>query len=317
MALEQKVQRVVRERLDWEKEAELSLAEGDFRSTYRMSKASFDILLRKLEPSLNGRWCGRWHKREITSACKLAATLRYLAGGSAIDIRRCFGISKRYFYKVVRKTVDAINALDDQDLNIFFPRDHAAQMKIADGFKRKSGHGVMSGCAGCVDGLLVQIRLPRSTETNAASKYFSGHYQMNGLNVQAMCDALLRFTWMSCKCPGSTSDSMAFLLSSLPMLLSCLSPGLYILGDAAYSCTDVLLTPYIGVLPPGSPEDSYNFYLSQLRIRIEMAFGLLTTKWRILRQPLEVPLNRAPKIIFACMKLHNFCINRTLVERPG
>ncbi|KAE9161337.1 hypothetical protein PF002_g32397, partial [Phytophthora fragariae] len=33
--------------------------------------------------------------------------------------------------------------------------------------------------------------------------------------------------------------------------------------------------------------DNYNFHVSQLRIRIEMAFGLLVNKWRIFKQPLH------------------------------
>ena len=35
-------------------------------------------------------------------------------------------------------------------------------------------------------------------------------------------------------------------------------------------------------------KDAFNFYLSQLRIRIEQTFGLMTNKWRILRQPLQM-----------------------------
>jgi hypothetical protein len=34
------------------------------------------------------------------------------------------------------------------------------------------------------------------------------------------------------------------------------------------------------------PKDVYNFYFSQLRIRIEMSFGLLVNKWVLHQKPL-------------------------------
>jgi DDE superfamily endonuclease len=57
-------------------------------------------------------------------------------------------------------------------------------------------------------------------------------------------------------------------------------------------------------------KDAYNFYLSQLRIRIEMTFGMLTTKWRIFRRPLQVSVaNAGGKIFLAFARLHNFIID--------
>ena len=50
----------------------------------------------------------------------------------------------------------------------------------------------------------------------------------------------------------------------------------------------------------------------QLRIRIEMAFGMLVTKWGVLQKPLKIPLRKIPKVFLACCMLHNFCINERL-----
>lgn len=58
--------------------------------------------------------------------------------------------------------------------------------------------------------------------------------------------------------------------------------------------------------------DAFNFYLSQLRIKIEQAFGFLTNKWRILRKSLGSNINAAVKLLHACSKLHNFCINERI-----
>ena len=59
--------------------------------------------------------------------------------------------------------------------------------------------------------------------------------------------------------------------------------------------------------------DSYNFYLSQLRIRIEMAIGILVNKWRIFKKPLEVKISNCKTIIHSAVCLHNFIINEKIL----
>jgi hypothetical protein len=56
---------------------------------------------------------------------------------------------------------------------------------------------------------------------------------------------------------------------------------------------------------------AFNFYLSQLRIRIEMAFGRLTTKWRRLRTTKNFAPAKNAKIIHVCTKLHNYVIRKS------
>ena len=45
-----------------------------------------------------------------------------------------------------------------------------------------------------------------------------------------------------------------------------------------------------------------------MRIRIEMSFGLLTTKWKILRKTMNYSNEKNAQIIRVCAKLHNYCI---------
>ena len=63
--------------------------------------------------------------------------------------------------------------------------------------------------------------------------------------------------------------------------------------------------------------DAYCYYVSQLRIRIEMAFGLLTMRWQIFKKPLVGKLKNHRHTITAAMKLHNFCINERLAMNPS
>jgi DDE superfamily endonuclease len=97
-----------------------------------------------------------------------------------------------------------------------------------------------------------------------------------GLNCQAVCDVDGRFLDISIMYPGSTSDCLAFEGMTLCQQLEdgLLAPGLCIFGDNAYLNTPFMATPYSGTT--GGTKDAYNFYHSQLRIRIECAFGILT-----------------------------------------
>ena len=58
--------------------------------------------------------------------------------------------------------------------------------------------------------------------------------------------------------------------------------GLYFVGDAAYNLSDFLLIPFTGSQWDDVDNNAYNFYLSQLGICIEMAFGRLVQKLGIL-----------------------------------
>ena len=90
-----------------------------------------------------------------------------------------------------------------------------------------------------------------------------------------------------------------------------LAPGLCLFGDNAYINSFFMATPFAGV--SGGSKDSYNFYHSQVRIRIECAFGMLTHRWAILRSaiPMGISVKRAVSLVMALAKLHNFCIDET------
>jgi hypothetical protein len=119
----------------------------------------------------------------------------------------------------------------------------------------------------------------------------------------------LRFLFFSVIAPGQTNDAVAFEQTLLHEIIEKMASGTYIAGDAAYIQTEHMLVPFTGSCKQDPDKDSYNFYLSQLRIRIEMAFGLLTTKWRILRRNLETSLKNSAKIVEACARLHNYVLN--------
>lgn len=136
----------------------------------------------------------------------------------------------------------------------------------------------MKGCIGAVDGWLCGIRVPRKNEVGRVVSFYSGHYRRYGINVQACCDSKSRFTAFLCAAPGGMSDSKAYKKWRLSTVMESMPGETYIIGDNAYSNSNNLQMPYTRPQTSAIYRNSYNFHLSQLRIRIEMAFGLLVNK---------------------------------------
>jgi len=290
-----------------------------FKRAYRMSYQTFKQLYSILKPSLyqvlsfddknncapNGR---------ILPSVRLACALRFLAGGDAVDIQVLYGISNTEVYESVKIVVEAVNRCES--LKIVFPESHAEQMRIAKGFQEKSGAN-FSRCVGCIDGMLVWTYRPSKKdcmETEVgAQKYFCSRKNKYGLNLQAFCDDKLRFLDISIHYGGSSSDLLAFEASELRRKLEqngFLAPNLCLFGDNAYINKMYMATPYPNVQGPCT-KDSYNFFHSQLRIRIECAFGLLVQRWGFLRKkaPQQFTMKKVIATVSCLCRLHNFLIN--------
>ena len=89
---------------------------------------------------------------------------------------------------------------------------------------------------------------------------------------------------------GSTPDIITMKDVNLDVLIENLPGGYYVVADPAYSLLEQLLIPYTGSNCKDKANDIFNFYLSQLCIRVKMAFRLLMSKFRIFRAPMSLTL---------------------------
>jgi hypothetical protein len=169
--------------------------------------------------------------------------------------------------------------------------------------------GLYWGHIGAIDGWFPRTEMPHGVSNQA--NYFSGHYVAYGLNIQAMCDPDLVFMYIAVAGPGRINDSRAFsCCTGLIEWFETLPDWCLVLADNAYPLTTKMLVPHNATELLSEYHRTYNFYLSHLRIRIEMAFGRLTTKWRRLRTTLNFHSAKNAKIIYVCTKLHNYVIRR-------
>ena len=106
---------------------------------------------------------------------------------------------------------------------------------------------------------------------------------------------------------GITTQFQSFIL-----LYQDLPHGICAIGDAAFEPTENIIPIYQGAEPLKEKYDNLNFYASQLCIRIEMTFGIMTKKWEILTRPLTISLCNVKWHLQAVARLHNFVINEQL-----
>ncbi len=91
--------------------------------------------------------------------------------------------------------------------------------------------------------------------------------------------------------PGNINDVHAFnCCMGLIDWFESLPDWCFASADNAYPLTQKMLVPHNATELWSDSHIAFNFYLSQLRIRIEIAFGRLTTKWR----KLWMTMNFAP-----------------------
>jgi DDE superfamily endonuclease len=304
------------QRLCWELYLEKHKRKNTLNVRLRMSNESFDRLLGYIRHELlvNETMAKQRGGAIIPELC-LFCTLRWLAGGSHLDICDIVGISKSSFYRVVWKTIRAI--VHAKALEIRFPETSSELEQAMIGFASISKREAIRNCVGVVDGYLLRIKVPSVKEVGNVKSFFSGHYQCYGVNVQAVTDHNSRFTFFSFASPGVTADRDAVRHCGLNALIEGLPFGACLIGDAAYEASEHMVPVFQGHARENKRNDNFNFYASQVRIRVEMAFGLLQAKWGILSRPIGCSIKNLKWLIQAVARLHNFVISERLAKNEG
>ncbi|EGZ26251.1 hypothetical protein PHYSODRAFT_327165 [Phytophthora sojae] len=249
---------ILRHRLDWAVHKQTLLLEGQFQRCYRMSAESFERLLSFIRPALvrdELQSRPRTGTDPISPEMMLQMTISWLAGSRYHTTRNLGGTSVTAIYITMHAVMDAI--CDCPELIIRAPTESAERMyELADGFKAISKDSVLTGCVGCIDGWLCEIRAPSAREVPDVAAFFSGHYQKYGLNVQVICDSLSRFTGYCFNSPGKKWKLQEEIMQ--------LPAGFYIIGDNVYPLSDSLMVPFSKLELKSKAHSDYNFYLSQL-----------------------------------------------------
>nr|KAJ0202150.1 hypothetical protein LSAT_V11C600330720 [Lactuca sativa] len=199
------------------------------------------------------------------------------------------------------------------------------------------------GCLGALDGTYIKVKVPA-----AKRKPYQTRKGEICTNVLGVCLRDLQFIYVLAGWEGSAADSRVvrdaisrphglkiphgmiyikhkatqYCQYSLTKYVESIV-GTYYLCDAGYTNGEGFLTPYRGQRYhlndwsrlPTNAKELYNMRDSSARNIIERCFGLIKSRWAILRDNAYHPIESMPRIIISCCLMHNF-ICTTMTEDP-
>lgn len=196
-----------------------------------------------------------------------------------------------------------------------FPTSEMHKIVAEDFFKKWN----FPQCIGCIDGKHIRLRCP----PNSGSMYWN-YKCYYSIVLQAVADAHCRFLYIDIGSYGKQSDGGIFAGSSLkerledktfcipedqPIPNTDITVPYVLLGDEAYPLKVYLMRPYSG-RNLSEHEEIYNYRLSRARRIVECAFGILCSKWRILKKEIECHPDKADIIVKCACILHNIIIDK-------
>jgi DDE superfamily endonuclease len=226
------------------------LSPNTFKKMFRVDRETFDEVMERITPFVkvpNEVKAFNSSGGPITLKTRLAVSLRWLAGGSYLDLCFAWGIAFSTFYHptgVLWPTLEAI----DKAFPMGFPvQDISRLEELATGFSEHSS-GILDGCVLALDGFGVPTRQPFDWEVERPRDY---RFRKGGfaIIVLAGCDSKARFICASCSHSGSTNDIIAWQDSELfeAIEVEKLLPMKYfVIGDEAFNCTNQMLSPWPG-----------------------------------------------------------------------
>ena len=227
-----------------------SLDDKTFKKMFRVDRATFEDILDQVAPHIkvpNEVKACNSSGGSISLKTKLAVSLRWLAGGSYLDLCFAWGIALSMFYHpngVLWPTLEAIDKAYPMGLPI---GDSSKLEELSKGFFEHSG-GILDGCVMAVDGLGVLTRQPFKSEVKKPKDY---RFRKGGFAVIVLagCDVNARFVSASCTHSGSTNDIIAWQESKLFQAIEVnkeLPEKYFLIGDEAFTCSDQMLSPWPG-----------------------------------------------------------------------
>ena len=286
-----------------------AIPEEYFRQQLRVNRNMFETILHILGPRLERR--NTWFKDCIPPAKVLALGLYRLAHGNSYStIGPIFNVGKSTVIEAVQDVVNGLCELRDEYIK--FPETIA---EVSSSIATFADLTNLPNVVGAIDGSHIRIKAPN----DSAPDYFS-RYQQHDFIIQAIVDGKKMFMDFACGYPGSMHDARVLRRSTIlqraeqrnvltqpTVNVNGHDIGPYLLGDSAYPLSPWLMKP----CPEGTRdprEIAFSKELSSARVKVECAFGVLKSRWRILLKRFDSGIPFAIRNAVACAVLHNICI---------
>ena len=167
---------------------------------------------------------------------------------------------------------------------------------------------------GTLDGKHVALKKPKNT--GALYHNYKGFFSIVML---ALVDGQYKFRWVDAGTAGSCSDAQIFNASQLkrriedgrigfpdpaPITQGGRDVPYFILADDAFALKTWLMKPY-GRRMLTREERITNYRISRGGRVVENAFGILVSRFRVMRTTIELPPATVREVVFICVVLHN------------
>jgi len=244
---------------------------------FRVNQVVFDVLLNKIAPyfaNVNVTRAMNSSGSPIPLTTRLGVMLRWIAGGSYLDLCFAWGISTSTFYHENGVLWPTMEALDKAFLMGFPFGDEARLEELSEGFRVHSS-GLLDGCVMAIDGFGVSTRAPFKSEVENPKDY---HFHKTGFAIIVLggVDVYGHFICASCDHSESANNIIAWQDSNLydALKLWRLLPEKYFfIGDEVFTCTQQFLSPWPGRGLEVS-KDAFNYWLSHSRRRLWRVGGV-------------------------------------------
>ncbi|XP_012058854.1 PREDICTED: putative nuclease HARBI1 [Atta cephalotes] len=270
-----------------------------FKSQFGMKRSTFDYILNIIRPSLIRSTCGR--KRISPKKQFLIALWKMATSDPYRPICEKFYVGRATALMAVRRVIQAI--AQRAHLFVKWPKGNRAK-EIIRGFAATSA---FPGIIGVVDNTHIKIKTPHINPDSYVNKK-----RQHSIQLQAVCDHELRFTHCLAGHVGSVPSQKVFRLSEVCHYLDDpekFSNDSHLVGNAAYTIHEHLMTPFRENEDLTDRQKNYNFCHSSAEITIKRTFVLLKRRFQSLLKTLDMErIDLIPEFIIACCVLHNICL---------
>jgi len=115
--------------------------------------------------------------------------------------------------------------------------------------------------------------------------------------------------WANSNLGQSLESGTANIPPSKPLPCTTTMLPCALVGDEAFPLKPYLMTPYSRKSLINNSQRIFNYRLSRARRTIENAFGILVSRWKILRKSIQCKEETAHKIVLALVVLHNYIMS--------
>ncbi|XP_011059418.1 PREDICTED: putative nuclease HARBI1 [Acromyrmex echinatior] len=270
-----------------------------FKSQFGINRSTFDYILDVIRPSLIRATCGR--KRISPRKQFLIALWKMATSDPYRPICEKFYVGRATALMAVRRVIQAI--AQRAHLFVKWPKGNR-EKEIIRGFIATSA---FPGIIGAIDCTHIKIKTPCINPDSYVNKK-----KQHSIQLQAVCDHELRFTHCLAGHVGSVPSQKVFHLSEVCQYLDDpekFSNDTHLVGNAAYTIHEHLMTPFRENEDLTDRQKNYNFCHSSAEIIIKRTFVLLKERFQSLLKTLDMDrIDLIPEFIIACCVLHNICL---------